>query len=140
MKYLSDPITQKLSKYIWLFWAVIWASIIVGIGSDSAIGIYYSVPQHEITGMISATLLWGAVVVQTVKILYYTSKSNNLLKIGRWLLLIATSIFAFRMSFMLAIYGTVYASLAATIGAAILAVGLILSSLGVMTKDHFNNN
>lgn len=139
MKYISDPITQKLSQFIWLFWAILWVSLAIGLGNDTKIHSMYIVQGHEIPGTIASILLWGAVVVQIVKLLYYSSTCNMLLKFGRWLLLISTGIFAYRMTHMLIMYGDVYASMSAIIGAIILAIGLILSSLGVMMYEHFND-
>ena len=137
MKYISDPITDKLSKFIWLFWAVLWVSLAVGFGSETNYIIPNVTNGYEIPGLIAAILLWGAVFIQVVKLIYYSQECNYLLKLGRWLLLIATGIFAYRMSYMLVIYGDIHASLAAIVGAIILAIGLILASLGAMMTEHF---
>lgn len=137
MNYISDPITNKLSKFIWLFWAVLWVSLAIGFGSENNFVMVNAKNGYEIPGLIAAILLWGAVLIQIVKLIYYSHECNYLLKVGRWLLLIASGIFAYRMTYMLVVYGDIYASLAAIVGAIILAVGLILSSLGVMMYEHF---
>lgn len=137
MKYISDPITDKLSKFIWLFWAVLWVSLAIGFGSETNFVMVNAKNGYEIPGLIASILLWGAVFIQIVKLIYYSHECNYLLRIGRWLLLIATGIFAYRMTYMLIVYGDIYASLATIVGAIVLAMGLILASLGAMMTDHF---
>ena len=137
MKYISDPITNKLSKFIWLFWAVLWVSLAIGFGSETNFVMINTKNGYEVPGLIASILLWAALLIQIVKLIYYSHECNYLLKVGRWLLLITTGIFAYRMTYMLIVYGDIYASLAAIIGAIILAIGLILASLGVMMNEHF---
>ena len=137
MKYISDPITNKLSKFIWLFWAVLWVSLAIGFGSETNFVMINTKNGYEVPGLIASILLWAALLIQIVKLIYYSHECDYLLKVGRWLLLITTGIFAYRMTYMLIVYGDIYASLAAIIGAIILAIGLILASLGVMMNEHF---
>lgn len=137
MKYISDPITQKLSQFVWFFWAILWVSLAIGLGNDTKLSEIHIGDGNEVPGTVASILLWGAIVVQIVKLLYYSIDCNYLLKIGRGLLLIATSIFAYRMTYMLITYGDVYISMSAIIGTIISAIGLVLSSLGVMMHEHF---
>lgn len=137
MNYISDPITHKLSKFIWLFWAVLWVSLAIGFGNETNFVMTDIKNGYQVPGLVASILLWAAVLIQIVKLIYYSHECNYLLKVGRWLLLIATGIFAYRITYMLIVYGDVYTSLAAIIGAIILAIGLTLSSLGVMMHEHF---
>ena len=66
MKYISDPITNKLSKFIWLFWAVLWVSLAIGFGSETNFVMINTKNGYEVPGLIASILLWAALLIQIV--------------------------------------------------------------------------
>jgi predicted neutral ceramidase superfamily lipid hydrolase len=143
MRLVFDPITKFLDECAWLFWALLWLSLSLGIGQEEMTAnqadmfVNYN---NTTTTIIATILLWGAVVLQTIRQVYYSHTGHILVKIGRWLILCATSIFAFRMTFMLIVYGGTPSSYATLVGVSLLAVGLSLNSLGMMQQSYFQEH
>lgn len=140
MKDMFDPFTEFLNRYAWAFWALLWISLCLGIGQEEVIlssgmpALNYN--TTTITTVVTI-LLWGAVILQTVRQMYYSHLGHSLVRLGRWMILGATSIFAFRMTYMLALYGGVPSSYATLVGVGILAIGISLNALGMMQQHYF---
>jgi hypothetical protein len=138
-----DPVTDRLNKSAWIFWVVLWVSLSLGVGQDELIlaehneRIIYDTTELSI---IATILLWAAVTLQALRQIYYAHTSPFLVKIGRWLIFSATSILAFRSTYMLILYGGVPSSRAAIIGISLLAVGICFSSLGMMQQSYFEDH
>jgi hypothetical protein len=143
MSITFDPITRNLNKFAWIFWIVLWISLSLGIGQDELILLEHqsriNYDTTEIT-IIAAVVIWAAVILQAVRQIYYSHTSPFLVKIGRWFIFTATSILAFRTTYMLAMYGGVPSSRAAIIGIILLAVGICFSSIGMMQQSYFEEH
>jgi hypothetical protein len=138
MKHMMDPITDFLNRIAWIFWAVLWISLSLGIGQEEVDVINHGniiTYSTKVPTTIAAILLWTAVVLQVIRQVYYGNLGPKLVRLGRWLTLGATSIFAFRMTHMLVTYGGVPSSYATLVGVSLLSLGLILISLGMLQHD-----
>lgn len=142
MKAVFDPFTTLLNKFAWLFWAILWISLSLGVGQEELIVNEKPVLSYDTTTIttIVCILLWGSVLLQTVRQVYYSHLGHRLVKLGRWLILGATSIFAFRMLYMLTMYGGVPSSYATLVGVGILSIGLSLNALGMMQQEYFQEH
>lgn len=139
MKEVFDPITNTLNKFAWAMWAILWLSLSIGIGQEDFYPNTVPIKSADTTVLstISAVLLWSSVILQVIRQIYYSHLGPGLVKVGRWLILVATTIFAFRMTYMLAAYGGAPSSSAALIGVSILAIGLSLNAIGMMQQSYF---
>ena len=138
MKAVFDPFTEFLNRFAWVFWALLWVSLCLGIGQEELIIDRPLLNNNTTTITIIVTvLLWGAVALQVVRQMYYSHLGHKLVKLGRWLILVSTSIFAFKATYMLAIYGGISGSYATIIGIGVLAIGVSLNSLGMMQQYYF---
>lgn len=137
MKMVFDPITQFLNRSAWVLWAVLWISLSLGIGQEEFNPVVFTKYDTYIPSLVAAILLWFCVMLQTIRQVYYSHLGHPLVRIGRWIILGATTIFAFRMTYMLSYYGGAPSSLATLIGVSLLAIGLSLNSIGMMQQSYF---
>jgi predicted neutral ceramidase superfamily lipid hydrolase len=131
-----DPLTKVLENIAWIFWTILWVSLATGVGQNEEVFISGGVLEYyEIVTIIVVTLMWLAVLAQTVRQLFYSETGTILVRLGRWLLLGASSIFAFRTTWMLVVYGTaMHISPATLLGGGLLAIGLIVTAFGRMSE------
>jgi hypothetical protein len=143
MKLVFDPITEVLNRFLWVFWVVLWISLSIGLGQDDNNLIHYSKTiQYDTTipSTIISVLLWSAVVLQTIRQIYYSHLGPTLVKVGRWIMLLATSIFAFRMTYMLIQYGGAPSTMATMVALGLMAISIILVSIGMMQHAYFDGD
>jgi hypothetical protein len=142
MKALFDPVTSFLNRSAWIFWAILWISLSLGAGQEELIirevgpGIQYDTTTAT---TICTILLWAAIILQIIRQVYYSNQGPKLVRLGRWLILGATSIFAFRMTYMLSQHGGAPSSYATLIGVSLLALGICLNSIGMMQQSYFQD-
>lgn len=137
MKMCFDPITEFLNRSAWILWAVLWISLSLGVGQEEFVINPTVTYDTFMPSLISAVLLTACVLLQAVRQIYYGDEGPTLVKFGRWLILGATSIFAFRMVYTVVMYNGAPSSIATLIGVCILAVGLSLNAIGMMQQSYF---
>lgn len=140
MKMVFDPITQFLNRSAWLLWAILWMSLSLGIGQEEFKPVLVLEHNTYTPSLIAAILLWSCVTLQAIRQVYYSHLGHPLVKVARWIILAATTIFAFRMTYMLAYYGGAPSSIATLIGVSLLAIGLSLNAIGMMQQSYFEEN
>lgn len=142
MRMVFDPITDFLNRSAWILWALLWLSLSLGIGQEEFnIPVNGYVPYNTtVASTIAAILLWACVILQATRQIYYSHLGPPLVKLARWIILGATTIFAFRMTYMLAAYGGAASSMATLIGVSLLAIGLSLNAIGMMQQSYFQEN
>jgi hypothetical protein len=138
MKVHLDPITGVLEKFAWVFWTILWVSLATGIGQDEIMFLSGGeLELMEVTTIVVVIMMWSAVILQTIRQLFYSESGVLLVRFGRWLLLGASSIFAFRTTWMLITTGSeMHISPATLIGGGLLALGLCVNALGRM-QEHY---
>jgi hypothetical protein len=143
MKPNLDPVTKVIDKFLWVFWAIIIVSLLSGLGQDdSNIRSYAQVVTYDSTlgTSIAVILLWISLAIQLIRQVFYTNEHNLLVKIGLWVLLFATSMFAFRMTYLLIEYGGLPGSIVTLTAFSMLAISIILITIGRMQCAYFDNN
>lgn len=141
MKMVFDPITDFIDKFAWVAWAILWISLSLGVGQEEfVIPGTAAIPDRLLLSIVASILLLGCVLLQTVRQLYYSNEGPPLVRLGRWIILGATSIFAFRMLYMISAYGSATSSIAALVGVCLLAVGLSLNAIGMMQQSYFREH
>lgn len=139
MRLVFDPITEFLNRSAWIMWAILWISLSLGVGQEELNPTLAKVSfDTYIPSIIASVLLWSCVILQAVRQVYYSHLGHPLVKIARWLILGATTIFAFRMSYMIMMYNGAPSSLATLIGVSLLAIGLSLNAIGMMQQSYFS--
>lgn len=140
MKMIFDPITQFLSRSAWFLWATLWISLFLGMGQEELRPIVVIEHDTYIPSLVAAILLWSCVTLQAIRQVYYSHLGNSLVKVARWIILGATTIFAFRMTYMLTYYGGAPSSIATLVGVSLLAIGLGLNAIGMMQQSYFETS
>jgi hypothetical protein len=138
MKMRLDPITTQVERFAWVFWTILWVSLATGLGQEETM--FLSGGDLEVLEgftILVVALMWLAVVLQTIRQLFYSKTGVLLVRIGRWLLLGSSSIFAFRTTWMLVVHGTeMHISPATLFGGGLLAIGLSFNALGRMQQSY----
>lgn len=138
MRMVFDPITQFLNRSAWIMWAILWISLSLGMGQVQIAPIVTMEYDTFLPSLITTILLWSCVTLQAIRQIYYSHLGHPLVKVGRWMILVATTIFAFRMTYMITIYGGAPVALSTLIGTSLLAVGLSLNAIGMMQQSYFD--
>jgi len=133
-----DPITSWLERSAWIFWTILWVSLAAGLGQEEAIFISGGeVESLELVTMLVVILMWVAVILQTLRQIFYSKTGVWLVRLGRWLLLGASSIFAFRTTWMLVVHGSeMHIAPSTLFGAGLLAIGLCVNAVGRMQQSY----
>lgn len=130
---IGDPITKFFDKITWIFWILLWVSIVLGVGQDLPMDTAMERTTHwELFTVIITVLAWGATATCIVRQVYYMPPEFSLVKLGNWLILFSTSMLAFRMTYVLLVYGESRIILSSLISMSVLCLGIILSTIGHM--------
>lgn len=139
--YTLDPITILVEKFAWIFWTVLWASLAFGLGQTdleySTRGVY-EIP--EIITILVTTIMWLSVILQSLKQAFYVYPKPVITRLGNWLLLGSSTIFTFRITWILFIHDyIVHISPIILIGATLMGIGLSLNALsGIIYADKIH--
>jgi len=138
MKMIFDPVTEFLNRVAWVLWATLWISLSLGVGQEALdVSVQPIAAEMATLSRIAAILLIGCVILQLVRQIFYSHVGPPLVRVARWIILGATSIFAFRMVYMISVYGGAPSSRAALVGVSLLALGISLNSVGMMQYSYF---
>jgi len=132
-----DPVTKTLEKSAWVFWTILWISLASGLGQNEMVYISGGILEPlEILTILVVIVMWLAVVLQTLRQLFYATVGVQFVRWGRWLLLGASSVFAFRTTWMLVVHGSeMHISPATLFGAGLLGLGLCFNAWGRMQEE-----
>jgi len=133
-----DPVTLALEKFAWIFWTILWISLASGLGQEEVLFISGGeVEGLEFLTIVVVITMWVAVALQTLRQIFYSKTGVWLVRLGRWLLLGASSIFAFRTTWTLVTHGSaMHISPTTLFGAGLLAAGLCVNALGRMQQPE----
>lgn len=139
--YNLDPITSRIDRFAWIFWAILWISLSLGLGHEdlvySARGIL-EIP--EIITILIVFIMWLSVLLQVIRQAFFNYPKPLLAKLGNWFLIGASTLFTFRLTWILLIKDyIIHISPIILLGAALMGVGLILNAIvGIKYADSLS--